>query len=338
MSARLRLLGLYVLAELNHNDSVRVRFCGYWEYGAVVIWRVLTDRCKHSVLALRLADRLGRGRGRVRWLDRIVSPPAPPLKPNLSAWDQQELAAAWIGHATVLIRIGGKTVLTDPVLGNRVGIGLGLMTGGPARRLAPALAMDELPPIDLVLISHAHFDHLDRPTLQQLPRTTPIVMARHTRDLVDDLGFSDVTELDPGQERRFGELLVRGAEVNHWGARTFHDVYRHACGFVLEAGGRRVLFGGDSAFGPHFRKVGHVDLAMLGIGAYNPWVLGHATPEQAWQMAEDVQADAVLPMHHSTFRLSHEPMNEPIQRLLAAAGSQRKRIVVTEVGGMWRLG
>jgi L-ascorbate metabolism protein UlaG (beta-lactamase superfamily) len=284
---------------------------------------------------MRLADRLGRGKGRLRWLDRLSRPASANLKPDLSDWQHRELAAAWIGHATVLLRIAGTTILTDPVLGNRVGIGLGLMTAGPGRLVAPALSLNELPPVDVVLVSHAHYDHLDRPTLARLPRETPIVLARHTRDLVADLGFTDITELDWGQQRRLGDLVIRATEVNHWGARTFHDTYRHCCAFVIEGGGRRILFGGDSAFGPHFRRVGHVDLAVLGIGAYNPWVAGHATPEQAWQMAEDVKADAILPMHHSTFRLSREPMAEPIERLLAIAGRSRSRIVVTQVGGTW---
>lgn len=322
-------------APKNHNASPHVMSGGYWEFMSVVIWRRITDLSNRSALAMQLADRLGRGKGRARCLDRLFKPMPADLKPDLSDWQHRDLAAAWIGHATVLLRIAGKTILTDPVMGNRVGIGLGLMTGGPGRWVAPALSLKELPPVDVVLVSHAHYDHLDRPTLARLPRHTPIVLAKNTRDLVDDLGFTDVTELNWGQERRFDDLVIRATEVNHWGARTIHDTFRHVCAFVIEGGGRRILFGGDSAFGPHFRQVGRVDLAVLGIGAYDPWIAGHATPEQAWQMAQDVQADAILPMHHSTFRLSHEPMAEPIERLLAIAGRSRGRIVITQVGGTW---
>jgi L-ascorbate metabolism protein UlaG (beta-lactamase superfamily) len=288
-------------------------------------------------MMLALADRLGRGRGRARVLDAFTRPAAAPRRPILTGWEERELAAAWIGHATVLLRIGGKTVLTDPVLSHRVGISLGLATGGPRRLVAPALRLAQLPRIDLVLISHAHFDHLDRPTLARLPRSTPIVTAAHTRDLIDDLGFSDVTELQWGEQRRLGDLVVKAWQVQHWGARTFHDHHRHACAFVLEAGGRRVLFGGDSAGGRHFRDVGRTDLAILGIGAYDPYVQGHATPEQAWQMAEDVRADHVLPMHHSTFRLSREPVAQPMERLLQAAGHDAARIVASGVGDEWHL-
>jgi L-ascorbate metabolism protein UlaG (beta-lactamase superfamily) len=105
---------------------------------------------------------------------------------------------------------------------------------------------------------------------------------------------------------------------------------------VLDGGkSRRILYGGDTAYQEHFRDVGKVDLAILGISAYDPFIQAHATPEQAWQMAGHVGADFVLPMHHSTFRLSHEPMHEPIERLLAAAGRDEQRVVVREIGDLW---
>ena len=105
----------------------------------------------------------------------------------------------WIGHATVLLRVGDLTILTDPVLSNRVGVGLGLITGGPHRLIAPALSVRELPPIDLILVSHAHFDHLDRPTLCRLPKETPVITAHHTLDLIRDLGFRRIAELQWGE-------------------------------------------------------------------------------------------------------------------------------------------
>lgn len=302
----------------------------------MVLWKLLADWCKSRPAASRLADRLGRGQGRFRWLDRVLSRPRPAQhKPDFTHWDRSPLSAVAIGHATVLIRIGGKTVLTDPVMAHRIGVGLGLVTGGPSRLIAPAVSIRDLPKLDLILISHAHFDHLDRPTLARLPRTTPIITAAKTRDLLDDLGFTNVTELAWGQSVRMGDLNVRSCEVKHWGARTFHDDHRHACAFLLEADGRRVLFGGDTAYGRHFTALGKVDLAVLGIGAYNPWVAGHATPEQALRMADDVRAEFIMPMHHSTFRLSHEPMDEPLDRLMRIV--HRDRIAAPEVGMSWSL-
>lgn len=299
-------------------------------------WRRYANWAKRRPLTLRLADRLGRGRGRLRLLDALNPPLGPRFKPDLSGWETYELAACWIGHATVLLRIHGTTILTDPVLSNRIGVGLGLVTGGPRRLIGPALTAAELPPIDLILISHAHFDHLDRPTLARLPKRIPVITAHQTQDLVRDLGYRDVTELHWGDELDFDNgLRVTAREVAHWGARTFYDMHRGFNAYLVESPTRRVLYGGDTAYFDGFRDIGAVDLAIFGIGAYDPYVAAHATPEQAWEMANHVQAARLLPMHHSTFRLGHEPDHEPIQRLLTAAGRDACRVCVREVGGMW---
>jgi L-ascorbate metabolism protein UlaG (beta-lactamase superfamily) len=299
-------------------------------------WRRYANWAKRRPLTLRLADRLGRGRGRMRLLDGLNPPLGPRFKPDLSGWENYELAACWIGHATVLLRIHGMTILTDPVLSNRIGVGLGLMTGGPRRLVGPALTAAQLPEVDLILISHAHFDHLDRPTLARLPKRIPVVTAHQTKDLVRDLGYRDVTELHWGDRLDFENgLRLTAREVAHWGARTFYDMHRGFNAYLIESPRRRVLYGGDTAYFDGFRDIGPVDLAIVGIGAYDPYVAAHATPEQAWEMANHVRAARVLPMHHSTFRLGHEPDNEPIERLLTAAGGDAARVCVREVGGMW---
>src|SRR5262245_15816721 len=110
-------------------------------------WRTYADWAKKRPLTLRVADRLGRGTGRFRVLDRIGAPAPAACTPDLSRWHEHDLAAVWIGHATILFRVGQTTILTDPVMSNRVGIGLGLMTGGPTRFVAPALSLRQLPPI-----------------------------------------------------------------------------------------------------------------------------------------------------------------------------------------------
>ena len=302
-------------------------------------WRRYANWAKQRPLTLRLADRLGRGRGRLRILDALNPPLGPRFKPDLKGWEDYDLAACWIGHATVLLRVQGTTILTDPVLSNRIGVGLGLVTGGPRRLVGPALTAAELPKVDLILISHAHFDHLDRPTLARLPKRTPVVTAHETRDLVRDLGYRDVTELHWGDEVEFDNgLRVAAREVAHWGARTFYDMHRGFNAYLIESPQRRVLYGGDTAYFDGFRDVGKVDLAIFGIGAYDPYVAAHATPEQALQMADHVKADRILPMHHSTFRLSFEPVNEPMERVLAAAGRDAGRVVCREVGAQWHDG
>ncbi|MGN6507586.1 MAG: MBL fold metallo-hydrolase [Tepidisphaeraceae bacterium] len=257
------------------------------------------------------------------------------MTPNLVDWHRHRTAAAWLGHATLLLRIGGQTILTDPVFSPRVGIGLGLLTAGPLRHQRPAVAIGELPDIDIILLSHAHFDHLDRPTLSRLPKRSRVVASRGLRDLVDDLGFARVDELSWGESMRIDALTITAQPVKHWGARTFYDTHRGYGAFLLEGDGRRVLYGADTAYHEDWRGMGKVDLAIVGIGAYDPYIAAHANPEQALAMAGHVRAERVLPMHHSTFKLSHEPMTEPIERILTAAGKNADRIVVRDVGGMW---
>jgi L-ascorbate metabolism protein UlaG (beta-lactamase superfamily) len=134
-----------------------------------------------------------------------------------------------------------------------------------------------------------------------------------------------------------GDLNVTAQPIKHWGARTFYDKYRGFNAYLLEAGKRRVLYGGDTAYHEGFREIGRVDLAVLGIGAYDPYIAAHANPEQAWAMADHCRADHVLPMHHSTFKLSYEPVHEPIERLLAAAGQLADRVIATQIGASWSL-
>ena len=273
----------------------------------------------------------------MRLFDRLDLPAAARLKPDLTDWENKDLAAAWVGHATVLLRLGGMTILTDPVFSPRVGIGLGLVTGGPRRLTAPALRLDELPTIDLILISHAHFDHLDRPTLARLSKRIPVVTAHETADLIADLGFKDVKELKWGERAQVKSVTVTASEVKHWGARTFHDGHRGFNGYLLESGKRKILYGGDTAYHENFKSLPRVDLAVLGIGAYDPWIASHANPEQALAMADQVSAQFVMPMHHSTFKLSREPVGEPIERIMTAAGRNEGRIVVREIGANWAL-
>lgn len=286
---------------------------------------------------LRLADTLGRGRGRLRLFDDIHPAARALHTPDLRNWERHDLAAAWIGHATILLRMGGLTIITDPVFCSRVGLGMGLFTCGPRRLVAPALALRKLPKLDLILISHAHFDHLDRPTLMRLPKHVPVITAHRTHDLVRDLGYETVTELQWGESLRFKDLTVGAREVRHWGARTFFDQHRGFNAYLLESGQRRVLYGGDTAYHDHFRDIGGVDLACLGIGAYDPYIAAHATPEQAWRMADHARAAFILPMHHSTFRLSHEPTREPLERLMLAAGGSSDRIVTPQIGMTWTM-
>ena len=262
-----------------------------------------------------------------------------PFRPNPKLWPDTGLHAAWLGHSTVLLKIDGFTILTDPVLFEKCGVPVGPVTFGLKRLVEPALSVEDLPPIDLVLLSHAHFDHFDRPTLRLLARSnTSVITAKFTSNLLRASRFKSVEEMGWGDKVRVGPATVTGLEVSHWGARMRTDTYRGYNGYLIEAEGRRIVFGGDTAYTDAFRKIRSsrpVDLAILPIGAYNPWISVHCNPEQAWKMAEDCRAELVLPVHHKTFHLSREPYLEPIERCLIAAGSDTARVVTEHIGQEW---
>jgi len=300
-----------------------------------VSWRGFADMVKGGGLVLRIADRLGRGRGRFRWLDRLHHAAPAPLRPDLRRWEGHELAAVWVGHGTVLLRTGGRTLLIDPVFSRRIGLGAGLLTLGVGRLVEPALSIGQLPRLDAILITHAHFDHLDCPSLWRLPKDVPVLVAEGNGDLVRGAGFRDVREMRWEQSEDIGGVRVTAKPVRHWGARVFFDRHRGYCGFLIESGRRRVFHAGDTAMYEPGAELRGVDLAVFSISAYDPYIQAHATPEQVWQMTCALRAGALLPVHHSTFILSHEPPGEPLERLLEAAGPESRRIVVRETGGMW---
>ena len=262
-------------------------------------------------------------------------------QPNPQDWPAKGLHAAWLGHTTVLLKLDGFTILTDPVFSDRAGIHLGLVTLGIKRLIAPALDPDLLPPIDLILLSHAHMDHFDIPSLRRLAnRRTGVVTARYTSDLLRTPYYREVHELGWGEKVRIGPATIRGLEVNHWGARVRTDTFRGYNGYLIEVGRHRVVFAGDTALTNAFRDVKHtgrVQLAIMPIGAYNPWHRVHCTPEEAWEMSNDARADFILPVHHQTFSLSREPMLEPIQRLRRTARSTPDRIVLEHIGEEFHL-
>jgi L-ascorbate metabolism protein UlaG (beta-lactamase superfamily) len=198
----------------------------------------------------------------------------------------------------------------------------------------------DLPRPDLILLSHAHFDHLDVPTLWRIGRRfpdTPVVTAAKTADLLRPTAFCHVVELASvdRQTTTVAGIEITALPVNHWTPRVFADTWRTANAYLLRVGSRSVFFGGDTAMTNHFDAAGPVDLAVLGIGAYNPYVASHATPEQAWAMASAMGARHVAAMHHRTFRLSYEPDAEPLTRLLAAAGEGARHIVIRRPGDVW---
>jgi L-ascorbate metabolism protein UlaG (beta-lactamase superfamily) len=259
-----------------------------------------------------------------------------PQRPVPRLWPDRGLHAAWIGHSTVLLKIDGVTILTDPVFSRRVGVRVGPATVGIRRLVEPSVSIRDLPGIDVILLSHAHMDHFDIPSVQSLEsESTTVVTAAGTSDLLRVRRYKDVRELKWDESTAAGPVTIRAFRVNHWGARMRTDLYRGYNGYTIEAGRYRVLFGGDTALTDAFRGLkSHrpYDLAIMPVGAYDPWIHYHCTPEQAWRMGHDAGFEHFLPVHHQTLRLSREPYLEPIERVLAAAGRDADRVVVREIG------
>jgi L-ascorbate metabolism protein UlaG (beta-lactamase superfamily) len=263
-----------------------------------------------------------------------VNCPATVTMPDLSSHD---LAAVWLGHATVLVRVGGVSILMDPVLSERIGMSVGPITFGLPRLAPTPFHPEHLGPVDLILVSHAHFDHLDKPTLKRLvsPATT-VVTARRTAKLIPP-GFGNVIELDWDQKLNFRGVELSSLRPVHWGARTALDRRRGYNSYLLRSDDHGVLLAGDTAFTDAFNHLTDLTLAVMGIGAYEPWQHAHATPEQVWEMFKATEARHLLPVHHSTFPLGDEHIDEPMQRLLATAGAEAQRVVIANPGQVWTM-
>lgn len=254
----------------------------------------------------------------------------PQARPRPQSWDPNTITASWLGHSTVLIGFYGFNILTDPALFRRIGADTCLGTVGPKRLVEAPLRPDRLPPIDLVLLSHAHMDHLDLPTLRALPGRPRAITAHATEDLLSDTKLTCPTPLRWGEKTRVstrnGQAEVQAFEVKHWGARWRHDTYRGYNGYVIAREGKKILFGGDTAWTGSFRSLrisGPFEFAIMPIGAYQPWICSHCTPEQGVRMANDAGASYFLPIHFKTFAFGSEGPAEPMARLESVLESQR---------------
>ena len=257
-------------------------------------------------------------------------------KPTLVSNGQ--MGVTFIGHASFFLQIGGQNVVIDPNFARWLFV---------LKRLRkPGVQIRDLPGIDVVLVTHAHFDHLHRPSLRAIAqhgrrrgKAPVIVVPTHVLDLVSDLGFSDVVELDWWNSYRHRNLTITHVPSRHWGARILKDSHRGYGGYVLRAGRHSVYHAGDTAYFPGFREIGRrlaPELALLPIGAYNPPSFRnvHADPADATRAFLDLNARWMVPMHYGTFRLSHEPIDEPLQLLEQEAKARgiEDRVLVLEEG------
>jgi N-acyl-phosphatidylethanolamine-hydrolysing phospholipase D len=249
----------------------------------------------------------------------------------------------WLGLASFLMRLGGRWIVTDPYLSAYASPVQGL---GPRRYAPVPLALDELPPIDLVLLSHNHYDHLDLPTLRFLAEANrpAVITALGVGRYLQGLPFRELRELDWLDATDLGELSITCTPAIHFSKRSLFDANETLwCGFMASAGGRTVYFAADTAYGPVFAKdfaeLPAPDMALLPIGAYEPRRLMrgvHCTPEEAVQIARDIGARRICGMHWGTIRLTDEPPFEPPARFRAAAhaaGYAEDAIHLPPIGG-----
>jgi L-ascorbate metabolism protein UlaG (beta-lactamase superfamily) len=250
-----------------------------------------------------------------------------------------QLGVTFIGHSSFFVQMAGLNVVIDPNFAQWLFV---------LKRLRkPGLRVRDLPPIDLVLVTHAHFDHLHRPSLRSLVEQTrrtdgkppTVVVPHHVFDLVSDLGFGDVVELNWWNSYRHQGLTITHVPARHWGARVLQDSHRGYGGYVLRDSKHSIYHAGDTAYFGGFREIGRrlaPELAMLPIGAYNPESFRnvHTSPADATRAFLDLKSKWMVPMHYGTFRLSHEPIEEPLQLLAqeAKAAGVDDRVVVLKEG------
>ena len=296
-----------------------------------------------------------------RWTHGLPPPPAngyafPVDHPDV-AWikaNRSDDTMTWIGHATALLQINGVNVITDPIFSGRASP---FAFAGPKRRVPPGLALDELPHIDVVLISHSHYDHLDTASVEALnaqPGGAPLFLVPlGIKDWLAKKGITNAEELDWGDEISVAGLDLWFVPATHWSARSLTDRNETLWGgWVVKtpAGAAHpvsVYFAGDTGYSNDFKRIGAafgcVDLALIPVGAYEPrWFMGpqHVDPQQAVQIFEDVHAKKAIGIHWGTFELTDEALDEPPQKLAEAtheAGLPDDAFTVLHHGQMIRL-
>ena len=270
-------------------------------------------------------------------------PPAPSTHPDLDLIRDDAAGArlTWIGHASVLLQAGGLRMLIDPVFADRVGLMF-------PRFVSPGLMPEQLPPIDLLLITHNHYDHLDTRSIAALPRAATVVVPTGLGRWFLSYGFARVVELGWWEQTRVQDVSITLVPARHWSRRSLLDENRSLWGgYVVESEGVTVYHAGDTAWFDGFDEIGArfpgISTALLPIGGYAPqWFMqhNHFTPEEAGMAFEQLGARQFVPIHWGTFRLSDEPLCEPIERLRAwweERSLDVKRLVDLQVGETMRI-
>jgi L-ascorbate metabolism protein UlaG (beta-lactamase superfamily) len=293
-----------------------------------------------------------------RFTKKLPKPPAnnyqfPVVQPD-KAWlaaNRTETTATWIGHATVLVQMNGMNVLTDPVLSERASP---FTFMGPQRKVPTTLNVSELPHIDIVMISHNHYDHLDRGTVRKLnaqPGGAPLFLVPlGIKAWMKDVGIDNVHELDWWNSVHVQGLDFTFVPVQHWSARGLRDRNKTLWGgWAAQAGGARpfsFFFAGDTGYSKDFEDIGErfggFDLALIPIGAYQPrWFMKahHVEPAESVRIHQDIRAKTSIAIHWGTFELTDEPLDEPptlLTQELQKAGISLEDFVVLKHGETMR--
>jgi L-ascorbate metabolism protein UlaG (beta-lactamase superfamily) len=280
-------------------------------------------------------------------------PTFPNFKPDPEKWKDDEINIAWIGQSTVLINIFGTVILTDPVLFERIGVSILGMTFGPSRFTYPALTVDEIPKPDIILLSHAHMDHMDYETLSSIlgnyPNEIDCITAYNTADVISELEWKSLQELDWNKETELPGIKFKALEVKHFGwrypwekdrskgymidGRSFNAV-------LIEKNEKKILFGGDTAYHELFEplKNENIEIAIMPIGAYEPWRKNHCNPEEALIMAsEHIGAKYFIPIHTKTFKQGNEPIDEPLTWLSDSVKKYNIKLGLDDIGKTFTL-
>jgi len=298
-------------------------------------------------------ENLRKGKG---WSFRIFNQEKKKLNMTVPSWHVEEKRKvfsnlekyknndyiAWIGHATFLIKLGDNVIITDPVFSKNAGP----LFFGPKRYTKPALKLSEIPKTDLFLLTHNHYDHQDMGTIRRYPYKnskvlTPLKLGKY----FTSNRFKDVVEMDWYDEIKFNDLKITLLPAVHWSKRTFWDTNKTLWGnFLIEHNGRKIFFACDTGYGDIYKdlgkKYGPIDLTMINIGAYDFRPMFeksyyHTTPEEALQIAKDLNSKKVLGTHWGTFVLSLEPIMDPPKRFKDNAinyGFDKEDAIVFKIG------
>ena len=254
---------------------------------------------------------------------------------------------AWIGHATFLIKLGNTTIITDPLFSKNTGP----LIFGPKRYVQPAIKLNEIPKIDLFLLTHNHYDHLDYSTVKDFPhkKSKVLVPLKLSKYFIRN-GFKDVNELDWYDKIKVNDLKITLLPAVHWSKRSLTDTNKTLWGnFLIEYKDKKILFACDTGYGNIYKelgkKYGPIDLTFINIGAYDfrPMFeksVYHTNPEEALNVAQDLKSKKVIGMHWGTVVLSLEPIMEPPVRFKASAekyGFKKEDVIIFKIGEVQKL-